>query len=94
MASGCRMNQCHRELSGIPKLNVLRILDIPQRLSELISDGFQVLDDALPVMLEPVGNQHRLAVGGFDEIFQGSLPWPEHQAALLGPPLRTRRVHP
>ena len=29
-----------------------------------------MVDDALPVMLEPVRHQHRLAVGGFDQVFQ------------------------
>ena len=29
-----------------------------------------MVDDALPVMLEPVGHQHRLSIGSFDEVFQ------------------------
>ena len=60
------MDQGNRDLAGIPILDVIAGLDVAHRDLELR----QMVDDALPVMLEPVGHQHRLSIGSFDEVFQ------------------------
>jgi len=66
MSSRCRVDQGNRDLAGIPILDVIAGLDVAHRDLELR----QMVDDALSVMLEPVRHQHRLAVGGFDQVFQ------------------------
>ena len=70
VASGCRVDQSHRKLSSVPELDILGILDIPQGLTELISDGLQVLDDTLPVMLEPIVLNEPFYIFPVDDIDQ------------------------
>ena len=60
------MDQSDRDLAGVPVLDVTTGLDVLHGDLEL----FQMVDDALPVMLEPVCHQYRLTVGGFDQVFQ------------------------
>ena len=62
----CRVDQSDRDLAGVPVLDVTTGLAVLHGDLEL----FQMVDDALPVMLEPVCHQYRLTVGGFDQVFQ------------------------
>ena len=66
MSGRGRMNQGNRDVSRVPVLDVGAALDVPHRNLQVC----QMLDDALPVMLEPVSYQHRLSIGGFDQVFQ------------------------
>ena len=67
MSGRCRVDQCDRDVPGIPVLDVSAALDVPDFDFQLR----QMVDDTLPVMLEPVGHQHRLSVGRFDQVFEG-----------------------
>lgn len=62
MASGSWMNHRHRNLSGIPVCDILGSGNLPNREAFL---------DSLQIVLEPVGYQNWLAVGGFNQILQG-----------------------
>ena len=66
MSGRCRMDQGDRDVSSIPILDVGTALDIPDFDLQLR----QMVDDTLPVMLKPVSYQHRLSVGGFDQVFE------------------------
>ena len=66
MSGRCRMDQGDRDVSSIPILDVGTPLDIPDFDLQLR----QMVDDTLPVMLEPLGHQHRLSVGRFDQVFE------------------------
>ena len=62
MAGGRRVDDRHRDLALVPIGDVPAGLDLPDD---------EPLLDALKVVLEPVGHQDGLAVGGFDEVLQG-----------------------
>ena len=67
MSGRCRVDQCDRDVPGIPVLDVSAALDVPDIDLQLR----QMADDTLPVMLKPISYQHRLSVGGFDQVFEG-----------------------
>ena len=54
----CRMDQCDRDVPGVPVLDVSAALDVP----DFDFQFRQMVDDTLPVMLEPVCNQKRFSV--------------------------------
>ena len=66
MSGRCRVDQCDRDVPGVPILDVGTALDVPDFDLQLR----QMVDDTLPVMLKPVSYQHRLSVGGFDQVFE------------------------
>ena len=60
------MNQGNRNPARVPVPDVSGFPDV----SGLVPGCGQMVNDALPVMLEPVRHQHRLTVGRFDQILQ------------------------
>ena len=55
------MDDGHRDFAAVPVGDVLAGLQFPD---------IKALFDTLQVVTEPVGHQNRLAVGGFDDVFQ------------------------
>ena len=66
MSCGSGVYEGDRDVSSVPVRNICAVLYIPRS----IAAGCQMLDDTGAVMLEPVADQHRLSVGGFDQVFQ------------------------
>lgn len=67
MSGRCRVDQCNRDVPGVPILDVSAALDVPDFDFQLR----QMADDTLPVMLKPVSYQHRLSIGRLDQVFEG-----------------------
>ena len=62
MPGGCRVNDSHRNLSGVPIGDILGCFDLLN--SKPIPDPFQIV-------LVPVCDQQGFAIGGLDQILQG-----------------------
>ena len=76
MPGGCGVDAGHGNPPAVPVGDVRARADLPHR---------EALLNTLEVVPEPVGHQHRLAVGGFDDVLQRiQLPLVEEQAAVIG----------
>lgn len=66
MSGRGRMDEGHGQLPTVPPGDALRCIQKRERDVELSEPS----GDPLPVMLEPVGHQHRLSVRRFDQVLQ------------------------
>ena len=66
MSGRCRMDQCDWDVPNVPIFDIGTALDVPDFDFQLR----QMVDDTLPVMLEPVGHQNRLSVRRFYQVFE------------------------
>ena len=66
MSGRGRVDEGHRQFPTVPPGDTLRCVQQGEGNVELSKPG----GDPLPVVLEPVGHQHRLSVGGFNQVLQ------------------------
>ena len=66
MASRCRVDERHGELTSVPSLNAPGIIQKGERYVEFMESVL----DSLQIVLEPVGYQDRFPIGCLDQIFQ------------------------